>query len=124
MALIDMLSHSTMVALGKITNPQTGEQEIDLQQAQGSIDLISMLEKRTKGNLSSREKSHLEFQLTNLRMNYLNECSTASKASPSANKSTTEDASTGDKNSESSSKKAASSGDQRSYTDKRSVSND
>lgn len=71
MGLVEMLSQSAMMALGKVAHPGTGQTAIDLNQAQAMIELLTMLEKRTKGNLGSRESGFLTMQLTNLRLNYL-----------------------------------------------------
>lgn len=63
----------TMVSLGKIQNPMTGELSRDLEQARFSIDLLAMLEEKTKGNLSDREARLLAQVLTNLRLNFVEE---------------------------------------------------
>jgi hypothetical protein len=44
-----------MINLGEITDPMTRNVSIDLEKAQLFIDLIQVLEKKTKGNLSDRE---------------------------------------------------------------------
>lgn len=59
--------------LGKIPNPQTGKVEKDLLQAQEIIDLLAILEEKTKGNLSKEEDNILKATLSNLRLNYVEE---------------------------------------------------
>ena len=59
--------------MGKVKNPLTDKVEKDLAQAQFSIDMLGMLEEKTKGNLSDEEKKYLELALYELRMNYLDE---------------------------------------------------
>lgn len=59
--------------LGKIPNPQTGKVEKDLLQAQEIIDLLAILEEKTKGNLTKEEDNILKATLSNLRLNYVEE---------------------------------------------------
>jgi hypothetical protein len=60
----------TMIHLGKIANPVTNKTEKDLDAAAMSIDIIEMLELKTKGNLTEDENRFLQEALTNLRLNY------------------------------------------------------
>lgn len=48
-----------LVALGQIENPFTNKKEVDLKQAQFIIDTITMLEEKTKGNLTKEEEKIL-----------------------------------------------------------------
>ncbi|MBI4862471.1 MAG: DUF1844 domain-containing protein [Candidatus Riflebacteria bacterium] len=73
LALVEMLTGGAMSAMGKIANPATGEEEVDLDQARLMIDLLEMLEAKTRGNLSDREKRMLGAQLTNLRLTFVDE---------------------------------------------------
>ncbi len=57
--------------LGEIPNPLTNKTEEDLEAAQNIIDLLSMLEQKTKGNLSSDEQQLLEGVLYELRMKFM-----------------------------------------------------
>ena len=59
--------------LGKVMNPATNKVERDLAQAKNTIDILGMLEAKTKGNLSDNEKKFLEHALYELRMNYIDE---------------------------------------------------
>jgi hypothetical protein len=59
--------------MGKLQNPITGKVERDLEQAKFSIDMLEMIENRTRGNLSEDEKEFLEHALFELRMNYVDE---------------------------------------------------
>ena len=58
-------------SLGKMPNPQTGKIEKDLIQAKEIIDLLGLLEEKTKGNLTKEEDNILKTTLTNLRCNYV-----------------------------------------------------
>ncbi len=59
--------------MGKVMNPVTNKVERDLAQAKHSIDMLAMLEAKTKGNLSDNEQRFLEHALYELRMNYIDE---------------------------------------------------
>jgi len=63
----------TMVHLGKIANPATNKVERELDSAAMSIDIIEMLEDKTKGNLSEEESKYIQTVLTDLRLNYASE---------------------------------------------------
>lgn len=65
------LSQSAMIALGKLMNPITRKVEIDLEAARDTIDTLSALEARTRGNLSSDEARVLQQALASLRLNYV-----------------------------------------------------
>ncbi|MEI6150688.1 MAG: DUF1844 domain-containing protein [bacterium] len=71
MELILMLSSSAMQQLGKLINPQTGKTELNLEAAQATIDMLEMLESKTRGNLDRDEGRLLASTLTSLRMNYV-----------------------------------------------------
>ena len=59
--------------MGKIANPLSGKVERNLELAKNSIDILGMLEEKTKGNLSDGELKLLQNALTELRMNYVDE---------------------------------------------------
>ena len=59
--------------LGKVMNPATNKAERDLAQAKNTIDILGMLQAKTKGNLSDNEQKFLEHALYELRMNYIDE---------------------------------------------------
>jgi hypothetical protein len=64
---------TSMVYLGKVVHPATGKIERNLDGARFSIDLLGMLEEKTRGNLTAEESKLLEQTLTNLRLNYIDE---------------------------------------------------
>jgi uncharacterized protein DUF1844 len=70
-SLLAMLSNQTMVALGLIRNPATGKAEKEFTLARYFIDLIAVLEEKTKGNLDPDEAAALDETLHTLRMAYV-----------------------------------------------------
>lgn len=65
------LSHSALMHLGEAPNPETNAFEKDLPLARQTIDLIGMLEEKTKGNLTGDEERLLGQILFDLRMRYV-----------------------------------------------------
>ena len=80
--LVMMLATSSMHQLGKLVNPQTGRAEVDLAGAGWTIDLLGMLEEKTRGNLDRREAQTLGEALTTLRLNFVEATSSASEGTP------------------------------------------
>lgn len=71
--LVMMFQVAAMQQLGKVMNPVTNKIERDLDQAKFSIDTISMLKAKTKGNLTPQEEEYLGKVLFELQMNYVDE---------------------------------------------------
>jgi hypothetical protein len=69
------LSHSALMHLGD-TPTETGEIEVDLALARQTIDLIGMLEEKTKGNLTGDEERLIVQMLFDLRMRYVERAKT------------------------------------------------
>lgn len=65
------LSSSTLLHLGEIADPQSGEKMKDLVLAKQSIDIINLLKDKTKGNLTQEEEKLLEHLLYDLRMRFV-----------------------------------------------------
>ncbi len=57
--------------MGLVENPLTKKKEKDLNQAKYLIDILSILEEKTKGNLTKDEQNYLQSLLYNLRMAYV-----------------------------------------------------
>jgi hypothetical protein len=70
-AFILSLAHATMMHLGYIPDPQTGESAPDLELARHTIDTIGMLKDKTTGNLTQDEARLMESALSELRMAYV-----------------------------------------------------
>jgi len=62
-----------MIHLGKLVHPGTGQIERDLGAAKLSIDLLGMLEAKTKGNLLPDDERLIGQVLTTLRLNFVEE---------------------------------------------------
>ncbi len=73
MQLVFMFQTAAMQQMGKVINPLTKKIEKDLSQAKFSVDMLGMIEEKTKGNLSDEEKKILDHILFELRMNYVDE---------------------------------------------------
>lgn len=67
------LSSSAILHLGLMENPYTKTVEQNLPLAKQTIDIISMLKDKTKGNLSEDEENLIAHLLTDLRFKYVNE---------------------------------------------------
>jgi len=65
------LSTSALIYLGEMDNPVTQKKEEDYNLAKQNIDILSILEERTKGNLDPNEAKLLESLLYDLRMKYI-----------------------------------------------------
>ncbi len=65
------LGTSSLMLMGESLDPQQPSPAVNLPQAKEIIDILSMLEEKTKGNLSSEEASVLGDMLYTLRMKYV-----------------------------------------------------
>jgi hypothetical protein len=65
------LSHSALMHLGEAPSPETGAIEQNLALARQTIDLVGMLEEKTKGNLTGDEERLIGQILFDLRMRYV-----------------------------------------------------
>ena len=66
------LGSSAFVHLGDAPHPETGElAQSNLALAKQTIDILSMLEEKTRGNLTVEEARFLENLLTDLRLRYV-----------------------------------------------------
>jgi hypothetical protein len=66
-----MLYGDAMANLGQAPDPATGRPHLDLDQARFAIDLLGMLQEKTRGNRTPDESAVLEEMLTALRMGYV-----------------------------------------------------
>ena len=67
------LNHSVLVHLGVMEDPSTGKKVKNLPIAKQTIDILGMLEEKTRGNLDNDEEKMLKNILYDLRMIYIKE---------------------------------------------------
>ncbi|MBX7154138.1 MAG: DUF1844 domain-containing protein [Candidatus Kapaibacterium sp.] len=79
--IVNMFGMEGMVALGKMKHPAMDSLNKNLDHAKFIIDILSVLEDKTKGNLSDTEHRTLDYTLSNLRLNYVQEMSSTSEVS-------------------------------------------
>lgn len=65
------LASSALIHMGA-PHPETGERHKDLAQARQTLDLLSMLREKTKGNLTTEEDTFFGNLLTDLRLQFVN----------------------------------------------------
>jgi hypothetical protein len=65
------LSTQALMCLGEIPNPLTGNPEPDLVAVRELIDIIAMLQEKTRGNLDAHETRLFENILFDLRMRFV-----------------------------------------------------
>jgi hypothetical protein len=73
------LSHSALMHLGEAPDPETNKVEANLALAKQNIDLLGLLEEKTKGNLTGDEERLLAQVLFDLRMRYVERTKGAEK---------------------------------------------
>jgi hypothetical protein len=71
-SFIMSLATQVLVQLGEMPPPTGMEIPFDLESARQTIDIMSMLQKRTRGNLSPDEARFMEDVLHSLRMSFIN----------------------------------------------------
>ena len=77
--LVIMLSASAMQQMGKIPDPLTGKNEVSMDGARVSIDMLDMIRNKMRGNLSAGELKILEDTISSLKLEFIR---TADKAKP------------------------------------------
>lgn len=84
--LVLSLQAAGMQQLGKVASPISGEIERDLEMAKVTIDMLAMMQEKTRGNLTDEEEKLLANLISQLRLNYVDEVE-KEKTSPGAEKS-------------------------------------
>lgn len=69
--LMGMMATQALLYMGGYVDPQTNRPMVDLEAARHQIDLLGVLETKTKGNLSEDEAKQLAAVLYELRMQYV-----------------------------------------------------
>jgi hypothetical protein len=65
------LGSSALLHLGELEHPDVGAPQVDLPLAKHTIDILVMLEEKTKGNLSPAEDKLISSLLYDLRLRYV-----------------------------------------------------
>jgi hypothetical protein len=60
-----------MISLGEVPNPDTNKKDENMELARQIIDVLTMLEQKTKGNLTREEQQFLDQVLYELRMKFM-----------------------------------------------------
>lgn len=67
------LCSNALLHLGLMENPLTKKVERNLSMAKQTIDIVSMLKEKAKGNMTKEEENLIENLLTDLRLKYVEE---------------------------------------------------
>lgn len=65
------MASSALICLGEAPNPESGKVEANIPLARQTIDILAMLEEKTRGNLTADESKLLSTILYDLRMRFL-----------------------------------------------------
>ncbi len=71
--LVIMFHAATMQQLGKVKHPVTEKIEKNIEAAENTIDILDMLQAKTKGNLAPDEEALLTQILQELKLAYVQE---------------------------------------------------
>ena len=69
--LVLSIGSTAAMAMGLAPHPQTGKTELDLTMARFNIDMLNVLQAKTKNNLSKEEGDFLNNLIADLQMRYL-----------------------------------------------------
>lgn len=69
--LVQMLASQALTYMGAVADPQTGRAVVSPPMAQAHIDLLGVIEEKTKGNLTDEERKLLTGILHELRMQFV-----------------------------------------------------
>ena len=69
--VVKTFKSSASISLGKTQNPVTKKVDINLEQAEYYLSILSMLQRKTKNNLSEYEEQMLINNLSELKMNFI-----------------------------------------------------
>ena len=71
--LVNTFVQSAWISLGKVKSPVSYKLERNLDQSTYYIDLLDMLQKKMKSNLSEWEEQYIIHSLSELKMNFIEE---------------------------------------------------
>ncbi|MBA65269.1 MAG: hypothetical protein CMG55_05665 [Candidatus Marinimicrobia bacterium] len=69
--IVDTFRSSASISMGKMKNPVTNKTDINLDQAKYYMDLLNMLQRKTKNNLTDYEEQMLINTVSELKMNFI-----------------------------------------------------
>ena len=69
--LVESLASQALMFMGAMRDPMTGQAHQDFQQSQTMIEMLAMLEEKTKGNLAKEEADMLKQVLDEVRMHFV-----------------------------------------------------
>jgi|SRR6185436_17698085 hypothetical protein len=69
--LVESLASQALLYMGAMRDPMTGQVHQDLQQAQTMIEMLGMLDEKTRGNLAKDESDMLKQVLDEVRMHFV-----------------------------------------------------
>ena len=75
--LVATFASQGAVAFGQVPNPIDGKTEVRLELGRHAIDMLDILQQKTKGNLAADEDKFLEAVLHQLRMAFVEATKTA-----------------------------------------------
>ena len=78
--VVGLLATQALSYLGYFGDPQTGQAVVSLEYAKLHIDMLAILEAKTKGNLTEQEQKFLTKTLSQLRMEFVEISKAVSKA--------------------------------------------
>jgi len=70
-AFVFSLARAALMHLGLEAHPETGRAEVQLEAARETIDVLAMLEEKTRGNLTPEESELIAKMLYTLRMSFV-----------------------------------------------------
>lgn len=71
LSFIAQLVQQTLMQMGLMENPYTGQAEVNLEGARFTIDLLAVIMQKTKGNLTDQETKLLGESVRDLQMQYV-----------------------------------------------------
>ena len=69
--LVESLASQALMFMGAMRDPMTGQAHQDIQQSQSMIEMLAMLEEKTKGNLAKEEADMIKQVLDEVRMHFV-----------------------------------------------------
>ncbi|MCI0416292.1 DUF1844 domain-containing protein [bacterium] len=70
-AILFTFVHTCLIYLGEVKDPEGKSSEENLEGARQMIDILEIMQQKTKGNLTAQEEQYLESALYDLRMRYM-----------------------------------------------------